>query len=61
MKLAKNFALYLFIGWVGLIIVDMWFDVVSTSVFIKISVTIALLAIVCFGIAIARRNTGEEN
>ena len=60
MKIPKSFSLWLLIAWVGLAIVDMWFDVIATSTFIKLSITIGLIMIIVVGISIAQRNAADE-
>ena len=60
MKIPKSFSLWLLIAWVGLAIVDMWFDVIATSTFIKLSITIGLIMIIVVGISIAQRNAEDE-
>jgi len=56
MRLTTFISLGLLIVWVGLAIVDIWFDVVSWDVFVKITLTILLLGILAFAVRILRRN-----
>lgn len=60
MKLASIITLGLLVAWVLLAIVDMWFDVVSWAVFIKLTITLALLAVVALVIAIAKREYVDD-
>lgn len=60
MKIPKIVSMWLFIAWVGLAIVDMWFDVIDTATFIKLSITIGLLMIIGFGVSIALRRDADE-
>lgn len=60
MKIPRTFSLWLLIAWVGLAIVDMWFDVVDAATFMKLSVTIGLLMIIAFGVSLAQRNEADK-
>jgi len=60
MKTASIISLSLFVAWVLIVIIDMWFDIISWAVFIKLSVTLGLLAVVALGIALARREYVDE-
>ena len=60
MKLASIITLGTLIVWALLAIVDMWFDIVSWSTFIKITLTLGLLAIVAVGVALAKREYMDE-
>jgi len=56
MKLTTFISFGLLIVWVALAIVDIWFDVVSWDVFVKITLTILLLGILAFAVRVLRRN-----
>ncbi len=60
MKTASRVSLSLFVLWVMIVIIDMWFDVISWEIFIKLTITLGLLAIVALGIALARREYVDE-
>jgi len=60
MKLASVICLSAFVLWVLLAIVDMWFDIVSWEVFIKLSLTFGLLAVAVLGVALAKREYMDE-
>ena len=55
MKIASGVSLNLFVVWVLIVIFDMWFDIISWEVFIKLTVTLGLLAVVALGIALFKR------
>jgi len=60
MKLASIITVSLLVIWVLLAILDMWFDIMSWEVFIKLTITLGLLAIVALVIAIAKREYVDE-
>jgi len=55
MKLASMITLALFVVWVLLAIVDLWFDIVSLSLFIKITLTFGLLIVLTMVASLAKR------
>jgi len=56
MKIISNICLALFIAWGLIAIVDVWFDIVSTAVFYKLSVTLGLLLVIALGISLMLKN-----
>lgn len=60
MKLASIITIGILVTWVVLAILDMWFDIMSWAVFIKLTVTLGLLAVVALIIAIAKREYIDE-
>ena len=60
MKLASIITIGLLVIWVSMAILDMWFDIVSWDVFIKLTITLGLLAVVALIIAIAKREYVDE-
>jgi len=54
MNRSSSVTLWLFLAWVALVITDMWFDVVSTEVFLKISVTLGLVMVVAVCVKLSR-------
>ena len=60
MKLASIITISLLVFWVLITILDMWFDIMSWDVFIKFSITLALLGVVALIIAIAKREYIDE-
>ena len=60
MKITSATSLSLFVVWVLIVIFDMWFDIISWEVFIKLTVTLGLLAVVALGIALAKREYVDE-
>ena len=60
MKMASIISMSLFVLWVLFAIIDMWFDIFSWDVFVKLTVTLGLIAVVALGIALARREYMEE-
>ena len=60
MKLASIITVSLLVIWVLLAILDMWFDIMSWEVFIKLTITLGLLAVVALVIAIAKREYVDE-
>ena len=60
MKLASIISLGLLVFWVLIAIVDMWFNIISWATFIKLTVTLGLLAVVAIGIALAKREYVDE-
>jgi len=62
MKIASIITLVLFVVWVLLAIADLWFDIVSWAVFIKITMTLALLIVLSVIISITKRElTGNTS
>ena len=55
MKLASMITLALFVVWVLLAIVDLWFDIVPWSLFIKITLTFGLLIVLAMVASLAKR------
>lgn len=60
MRNASIFCLSVCGLWVLLAILDMWFDVVSTETFIKLTVTLGLVAILVLVVALVRREYVDE-
>ncbi|MFT7528351.1 MAG: hypothetical protein ACI9LY_003512 [Arenicella sp.] len=60
MKIASIFTITLLVAWVAMAIVDLWFDIVPWAIFMKVSITLGLLAVLALGIAIAKREYIEE-
>jgi len=56
MKIISNICLALFIAWGLIAIVDVWFDIVSTAVFYKLSVTLGLLLVIALSISLMIKN-----
>lgn len=56
MKTTSNLCLTIFIAWVLVVIVDIWFDIISTAVFYKLSITLALLLVIALSVALIRRD-----
>jgi len=55
MKFASISTIVLLVAWVLLAIIDMWFDIISWPVFIKLTLTLALLGVVVLVIALVKR------
>jgi hypothetical protein len=60
MKIASIFTITLLVAWVAMVIIDLWFDIVHWAIFMKVSITLGLLAVLALGIAIAKREYIEE-
>jgi hypothetical protein len=61
MKIASIFTITLLVAWVAMmVIIDLWFDIVRWAIFMKVSITLGLLAVLALGIAIAKREHIEE-
>lgn len=60
MKLASIITIGILVTWVILAILDMWFDIMPWAVFIKLTITLGLLAVVTLIIAIAKREYVDE-
>jgi hypothetical protein len=60
MKIASIFTITLLVAWVAMVIIDLWFDIVHWAIFMKVSITLGLLAVLALGIAIAKREHIEE-
>lgn len=60
MKMASIISLGLFVFWVLIVIVDMWFNIISWEIFVKLTVTLGLLVVVALGIALAWREYVDE-
>jgi len=56
MKTVSNLCLTVFIAWCLIAIVDLWFDIISTAVFYKLSVTLGLLLVVALSIILMLKN-----
>lgn len=61
MKYASIICIALLVFWVLIAILDMWFDVISWAVFIKLTITMGLLMVVALAIALVRRKYVEES
>ena len=61
MKYASIICIALLVFWVLIAILDMWFDVISWAVFIKLTITMVLLMVVALAIALVRREYVEES
>ncbi|MEO0369214.1 MAG: hypothetical protein AAF197_10580, partial [Pseudomonadota bacterium] len=61
MKIASMICIILLIAWVFIAIVDMWFDIVSGAIFIKVTITFGLLMVLALAIALARREYMQES
>jgi len=60
MRLASILSLTLFAIWVVLAIADMWFNVVSWDLFIKITITFILAVVLVVCIALVKREYMED-
>jgi hypothetical protein len=60
MKIASIFTITLLVAWMAMAIIDLWFDIVHWTIFMKVSITLGLLAVLALGIAIAKREYIEE-
>ena len=60
MKWASIICLSLLVLWVLIAILDMWVDIMPWSVFIKLTITLGLLAVVALGISLAKREYIDE-
>ena len=60
MKTASTICIALLVIWTLVAIADMWFNVISTAVFIKMTITFGLIAVVALAVALARREYVEE-
>jgi len=60
MKWASIVCIGLLVLWVLIAIIDMWFDVISWGFFIKLTITLGLLAIVALAISLAKREYIDE-
>ena len=60
MRVASIFCLTVCVLWVLMAIADMWFDIMSGEVFIKLTVTLGLIAVLVLGIALVRREYMDE-
>jgi len=56
MKITSNLCLAVFIAWVLVVIVDIWFDIISTAVFYKLSITLGLLLVIALSLALIKRD-----
>lgn len=52
----KNITLWVFVAWVLLAIADIWFDLISGSLFWKLTVTLGLIWCLAFIIKIVLSN-----
>lgn len=59
MKLTTLVSLLLIIGLVVLAIVDIWFDVVSETVFLKLTITAGLVMVLLLFVSLLRRNQSK--
>lgn len=60
MKFASLLCIGLLVIWTLIAIVDMWFNIIATTTFIKLTVTFGLLMVVALAIALARREYVDE-
>ncbi|NND82694.1 MAG: hypothetical protein HKN50_09725 [Gammaproteobacteria bacterium] len=60
MRTASIFCLSVCGLWVLLAIVDMWFDIMSAEMFIKVTITLGLLSILVLAVALVRREYMDE-
>jgi hypothetical protein len=60
MKVASYFTITLLVTWAAMAIIDIWLDIVPWAIFIKVSITLGLLAVLALGIAIAKPEYIEE-
>lgn len=60
MKLASMLSVVLLVFWVFIAIVELWFDVLSFELFIKITVTVLLLIVLAVAVALIRREYVDE-
>ncbi len=60
MKYASIICIILLILWVLVAIVDMWFDIVSWAVFVKLTITLGLLMVVALAVALVKREYVQE-
>ena len=60
MRIASIFCLIVCVLWVLLAIADMWLDIMSAEIFIKLTVTLGLIAVLVLGIALVRREYVDE-
>ena len=54
MKLATNVTLAIIILWVVIAIVDMWFDIISSAAFYKLTITLGLITVVMILLALLK-------
>lgn len=59
MKLTTLISLLLILGLVALAIVDIWFDVVSEIVFLKLTITAGLVMVLLLCVSLIRRNQSK--
>jgi hypothetical protein len=60
MKYASIISISLLIFWVLVAILDMWFDVVSWAVFIKLTITLGLLMVLALAVALIKREYVDD-
>lgn len=60
MKIASILSIVLLVFWIVIAIVELWFDVFSLALFIKITATVLLLIILAVGVALIRREYVDE-
>lgn len=60
MKYASLICIGLLVFWVLIAILDMWFDIIGTAVFIKLTVTLGLIMVVVLALALAKREYVDQ-
>lgn len=60
MKYVSIICLALLIVWVLVAIVDMWLDLISWAMFVKLTITLGLLMVVALAVALAKREYAQE-
>ncbi|MBX2847347.1 MAG: hypothetical protein KTR16_03440 [Acidiferrobacterales bacterium] len=60
MKLASNVIISVLVIWILLVILDMWFDIVSWEVFIKLTITLGLVAVIVLVFAVGKRGNRSQ-
>lgn len=60
MKYASLICISLLVVWVLIAILDMWFDVVTTSIFIKLTITFGLVMVLALAVALVKREYVED-
>lgn len=60
MKLASILSVVLLVFWVFIAIIELWFDIFSFELFVKITVTILLIIVLAVGVALVKREYVDE-
>lgn len=60
MELASIITITILVTWVLMAVLDVWFDIMPWTVFIKLTITLGLLALVVLVIAIAKKKYIDE-